>query len=110
MQINRNSSFSPVNLGLEARDSCNLEARALEESLNFVIDKVPDVCQGNESNQTGKSGKLAAVVGATKSTVTAQVAKLLRLFKIPQVSESRESSMSVCLVKISVSVCFDCLC
>ena len=67
------------------RDSCNFEARALEESLNFVIDKVPGVCEGNESNATGKSGKLAAVIGATKSSVTAQVAKLLRLFKIPQV-------------------------
>ena len=67
------------------RDSCNFEARALEESLNFVIDKVPGVCQGNQSNATGKSGKLAAVIGATKSSVTAQVAKLLRLFKIPQV-------------------------
>ena len=85
LQINKNKSFHPVNLGLEVRDSCNLEAKALEESLNFVVDKVPDVCQGNDTNKTGKGGKLAAVIGATKSSVTAQVAKLLRLFKIPQV-------------------------
>ncbi|XP_065062907.1 metabotropic glutamate receptor 3-like [Rhopilema esculentum] len=90
-EINNNKTFHPVNLGLEVRDSCNIEAKALEESLNFVIDKVPDVCQGNHSNQTGKSGKLAAVVGATKSSVTAQVAKLLRLFKIPQISYASTS-------------------
>jgi len=90
-QINKNKSFHPVNLGLEVRDSCNLEAKALEESLNFVVDKVPDVCQGNDTNKTGKGGKLAAVIGATKSSVTAQVAKLLRLFKIPQISYASTS-------------------
>ena len=74
-----------MNLGLEARDSCNLESTALEQSLNFVIDKVPDVCGGNKSSSGDKTGKLIGVAGATLSQVTGQVAKLLRLFKIPQV-------------------------
>ena len=91
------------------RDSCNLEAKALEESLNFVIDKVPDVCQGNETNQTGKSGKLAAVIGATKSSVTAQVAKLLRLFKIPQVCLSLKLIFHLKSLKFVSSV-FLCYC
>ncbi len=66
------------------RDSCNLESHALEQSLNFVLDKVPDVCSSNGSS-SGRGGKLVGVLGATLSQVTAQVAKLLRLFKIPQV-------------------------
>eukprot|EP00794_Sanderia_malayensis_P011929 gene11929-13164_t len=90
-KINSDPAFQPVNLGLEVRDSCNLESKALEQSLNFVIDKVPDVCQTNGSNSNSQSGKLVGVLGATLSQVTAQVAKLLRLFKIPQISYASTS-------------------
>ena len=86
-QINNDPTFFPIQLGLQVRGTCNLEPIALDQSLNFVLDKVPGVCTSNTSERNNNSGKLLGVVGASLSHVTAAVANLLRLFKIPQVTQ-----------------------
>ena len=68
-----------VTLGIQIHDTCGSETKALDESLEFLVDRVP-VCD----NQTNKI--LFGVLGAGMSLLTAQVANLLRLFKVPLVS------------------------
>ena len=68
-----------LKLGINIRDSCGSETRALDESLQFVVDRVP-ICKMNDTVP------LFGVVGASMSLLTAAVANLLRLFQIPLVS------------------------
>lgn len=74
-----------MKLGVVIRDSCGSETKALDEALQFVIDKVP-TCE-NSGNETGKEvSAVYGVIGTGMSILDAQVASLLRLFQIPQVS------------------------
>lgn len=84
-QINKNNSLLPgLTFGLEVRDTCGSETRALDESLQF-IDRVP-VCENNT-----KRDVMFGVVGPSTSLITAEVANLLRLFRIPLVSYAATS-------------------
>lgn len=81
-QINRDQFIPNVTLGIEIRDSCGTETRALDEALRFVKDRVP-MCKKDDA---GNSKPIFGVVGASMSLLTAAVANLLRLFQIPLVS------------------------
>ena len=79
-KINRDNIIPNVTLGIEIRDSCGSETRALDEALHFVTDRVP-MCRDTE-----RPVPIFGVVGASMSLLTAAVANLLRLFQIPLVS------------------------
>ena len=80
-KINNDSNILPgVTLAYEIRDTCVRPNRALEQSLNYVTERILTI--GNETNVTGVSG----VVGAASSSVSIDTANLLRLFDIPQIS------------------------
>lgn len=79
LKVNEEWEGSGLKLGINIRDSCGSETKALDESLQFVVDRVP-VCKNNDTVP------IFGVVGASMSLLTAAVANLLRLFQIPLVS------------------------
>ena len=77
--INDDASLLPgVTLAFEIRDTCTLENTALEQSLNYIIERKLEI----DGAVLGISG----VVGAAFSEVSTSVATLLRLFQVPQIS------------------------
>ena len=75
--INKNSSILPnITLGVQARDTCNLDNLALEESLHFIADTLSQkkkllYCPNSGSAQSisNQSRFIAGVVGAASSAV-----------------------------------------
>ena len=82
--INDDASLLPgVTLAFEIRDTCTLENTALEQSLNYIIER--NVRIGSDAGNGAILG-ISGVVGAALSKVSTSVATLLRLFQIPQIS------------------------
>nr|XP_002731157.1 PREDICTED: metabotropic glutamate receptor 3-like [Saccoglossus kowalevskii] len=89
-KINNDSTLLPgIDLGAHLVDSCDSDARALEEAVDFIRgastlgSEGQCVCSdGSVQDQVTISG----VVGASSSVVSVQIANLLRLFRIPQIS------------------------
>ena len=96
-QVNKNHTLLPnITLGAQARDTCNVDSIALEESLHFIADSLneqrkPFGCSRSEENECNQSHFIAGVIGAASSAVSIQVAHLLRLFKLPQISYASTS-------------------
>lgn len=96
-EINNDRTLLPnITLGAQARDTCNMDNIALEESLHFVADSLnqkrkPFRCATTEENESNESRFIAGVIGAASSAVSIQVAHLLRLFKLPQISYASTS-------------------
>ncbi len=86
--VNDDASLLPgVTLAFEIRDTCTLENTALEQSLNYIIERKLEI--------NGTILGISGVVGAALSKVSTSVATLLRLFKVPQISyASTASSLS----------------
>ena len=91
--INDNASLLPgVTLAFEIRDTCTLQNTALEQSLNYIIER--NLRIGLDTKKGAILG-ISGVVGAALSKVSTPVATLLRLFQIPQISyASTASSLS----------------
>ena len=82
--INDDASLLPrVTMVFEIRDTCALENMALEQSLDFIIQRNLSIGQDVEN---GTILGISGVVGAALSKVSTSVATLLRLFQIPQIS------------------------
>lgn len=79
-QVNEEWKETGLKLGITIRDSCGSETKALDESLQFVVNRLR-VCK--KDNDTVP---MFGVVGASMSLLTGVVANLLRLFQIPLVS------------------------
>ncbi|XP_031566715.1 metabotropic glutamate receptor 3-like [Actinia tenebrosa] len=95
-QVNENTTLLPnITLGANIHDTCGQDTIALEESLEFVTEKLmrrnPIKCQSPEGANRNQSKIVAGVIGAASSTVSIQVANLLRLFKMPQISYASTS-------------------
>ena len=86
-QINKDPSLLPnITLGMSAYDTCGWYTRALEESLEFVMESLENKATPTSCESASKENRLVAVVGAASSAVSIQVANLLRLFNLPQIS------------------------
>lgn len=86
-QINKDSNLlSNITLGMSAYDTCGLYTRALEESLEFVMESLGNKATPTSCESALKKNRIVAVVGAASSAVSIQVANLLRLFNLPQIS------------------------
>ena len=82
--INDDASLLPgVTLAFEIRDTCTLENTALEQSLNYIIER--NLRIGPDTGNGAILG-ISGVVGAALSKVSTSVAALLRLFQVPQIS------------------------
>ena len=86
-QINKDPHLlSNITLGMSAYDTCGWYTRALEESLEFVMESLENKATPKSCERVSKKNRIVAVVGAASSAVTIQVANLLRLFNLPQIS------------------------
>ena len=86
-QINKNPNLlSNITLGMSAYDTCGWYTRALEESLEFVMESLENKATPKSCESASKKNRIVAVVGAASSAVSIQVANLLRLFNLPQIS------------------------
>lgn len=86
-QINKDPNLlSNITLGMSAYDTCGWYTRALEESLEFVMESLENKATPTSCENAAKKNRLVAVVGAASSAVSIQVANLLRLFNLPQIS------------------------
>uniref|UniRef100_A0A1I8HIK2 G_PROTEIN_RECEP_F3_4 domain-containing protein n=1 Tax=Macrostomum lignano TaxID=282301 RepID=A0A1I8HIK2_9PLAT len=103
-----NSGRGPMprlRLGARLFDTCARDTHALEQSMDFVADRLSSLdglsmgsgelrCQGGGGGGGGR-GKIrqpvAGVIGAADSSVSIMIANILRLFKIPQISYASTS-------------------
>lgn len=86
-QINKHPNLLPnITLGMSAYDTCGWYTRALEESLEFVMESLENKATPTSCESASKKNRIVAVVGAASSAVSIQVANLLRLFNLPQIS------------------------
>ena len=84
--INDDASLLPgVTLAFEIRDTCTLENTALEQSLNYIIERNLRIGADTDDGNAAILG-ISGVVGAALSKVSTSVATLLRLFQVPQIS------------------------
>ena len=92
-QINKDPNLlSNITLGMSAYDTCGWYTRALEESLEFVMESLENKATPTSCESTSKKNRIVAVVGAASSAVSIQVANLLRLFNLPQISYASTTS------------------
>ncbi|XP_070561111.1 metabotropic glutamate receptor 3-like [Ptychodera flava] len=89
-KVNNDSTLLPgIRLGAHIVDSCDSDAHALEESIDFIRGANTMGSEGHCQCSDGSVSdqvSIAGVVGASSSVVSVQIANLLRLFRIPQVS------------------------
>lgn len=86
-RINKDPNLlSNITLGMSAYDTCGWYTRALEESLEFVMESLENKATPTSCESALKKNRIVAVVGAASSAVSIQVANLLRLFNLPQIS------------------------
>ncbi|XP_012559030.2 metabotropic glutamate receptor 8 isoform X1 [Hydra vulgaris] len=88
-KVNSNSKLLPgLKLGIEVRDSCGIETRALDESLQFITTRGSETCEFKEN----KGKNFFGVVGDAISLTTMASATLLRLFKVPLITYGATST------------------
>lgn len=94
-EINNDSSILPnVRLGIDIRDDCWTERRAMEETIEFIRESMgagpspsASATCGDGANSTYHL-RLAAVVGPGNSDMSIATHNLLQVFRIPQVGYS----------------------